>query len=213
VSQCISIFGWRVRLYLSDCRIQALSFLCFRSTVSSNLFQNTRYYFDVDIAVVHPFVANPSNEFVSVKAYNYDQDPQFFQAFIAAAPKNKIVKKSLDIMLGMLKGTHAARGLSLLGTQSMQDAWAEVAEEDSAYASHGKNNKVYLLSEENLHDDGNGFDKLPVQENDGMPLFSEGTCDFFVSDQEEGSVYFYSRIVGTTFCGKLLLPKVERVIA
>ena len=53
-----------------------------------------------------------------------------------------------------------------------------------------------------------------VQENDGMPLFSEGTCDFFVSDQEEGSVYFYSRIVGTTFCGKLLLPAdVESVIA
>ena len=155
-------------------------FLCFRSTVSSNLFQNTRYYFDVDIAVVHPFVANPSNEFVSVKAYNYDQDPQFFQAFIAAAPKNKIVKKSLDIMLGMLKGTHAARGLSLLGTQSMQDAWAEVAEEDSAYASHGKNNKVYLLSEENLHDDGNGFDKLPVQENNVMSLFSEGTCDYTI---------------------------------
>lgn len=212
MSQCISIFGWRVSLYLSGCRIQALSFLL-PSTVSSNLFQNTRYYFDVDIAVVHPFVAKPLNEFVSVKAYNYDQDPQFFQAFIAAAPKNKIVKKSLDIMLGMLKGTHAARGLSLLGTQSMQDAWAEVAEEDSAYASHGRNNKVYLLSEENLHDDGNGFDKLPVQENDGMPLFSEGTCDFFVSDQEEGSAYFYSRIVGTTFCGKLLLPEVESVIA
>lgn len=54
---------------------------------------------------------------------------------------------------------------------------------------------------------------LPVQENDGgMPLFSEGTCHYFISDQEGESVYFYSRIVGTTFCRKLLLPEVESVL-
>ncbi len=42
--------------------------------------------------------------------------------------------------------------------------------------------RVSLLSGENLHDDGNGlFDnKLPVQENDVMSLFSEGTCDYTI---------------------------------
>ena len=70
----------------------------------------TRYYFDVDLLVVHPFVARAENKFVSVKWPWYKNDPQFFQAFVAAAPRNKIVGRSLDVMLELLNGARAKRG-------------------------------------------------------------------------------------------------------
>jgi hypothetical protein len=93
----------------------------------------------VDLLVVHPFVASPSNKFVTVKWAWYEDDPQFFQAFIAAAPRNEIIKKSLTIMLEILNGKRAVRGgAHLIGTQGMQDAWAEAAQEDPSIAFYGK---------------------------------------------------------------------------
>lgn len=164
-----------------------------------------RYYFDVDLFVVHPFVANSVNEFVTVKWYDYNKDPEFFQAFIAASPKNKIIKRSLDIMVEILSGKRSKRGVGFLGTQSMQDAWAEIEQEDPSVASHGKDKKVYLLTEHNMRFDIDGFANIPRQQNRGPPLFSEGGCDFFVADEDEKSFYFYSRTLGTRDCGQLHL--------
>lgn len=155
----------------------------------------------MDLLVVHPFVADPANEFVTVKASGYRTDPQFFQAFLAVAPKNKIVMRSMYIMLQILSGNREKRGIGLLGTQSLQDAWAEIAREDRSFESTGKNKKVYLLSE--LNRDGDFDQSVPKQQNYGKPLFTEGTCDFFVADEEEKSVYFYSRIIGARLCGRM----------
>ena len=172
-----------------------------------------RYYFDVDLLVIHPFVASPANKFVTVKWAWYEQDPQFFQAFIAAAPRNKIIKKSLTIMLELLKGTRAKRGggaMNLIGTQAMYDAWAEAVHE------HDEKNEdeVYLLSEHRLasstspllpeaEEEGRNYSKLPyIDQEIGYTHFM---CNFFVADDDEESVYFLSHIVGVEGCGKPLL--------
>jgi hypothetical protein len=163
-----------------------------------------RYYFDVDLLVVHPFVASPSNKFVTVKWAWYNVDQQFFQAFIAVAPKNKIIKKSLDIMLEILSGKRAKRGggaMHMIG-KAMQDAWAELAEEDTRIASQGRDKEVFLLSEHRIGE--NHYAKLPTQPNEGMPGYTDITCNFVVAADDEDSVYFYSRIVGTEYCGKPL---------
>jgi hypothetical protein len=171
---------------------------------SAYLYLNGGYYLDVDLLVVHPFVASPANKFVTVKWAWYEKDKQFFQAFIAAAPRNEIIKKSLTIMLELLNGTRAKRGggeRHMIGTQAMQDAWAELAQDDASVASHGKNEEVYLLSERRIGTSG----KLPTQTDKAMIGYTYTTCNFVVADEEEESVYFYSHILGTRYCGNKLL--------
>ena len=168
-----------------------------------------RYYLDVDLLVVHPFVASPANKFVTVKWAWYEKDKQFFQAFIAAAPRNEIIKKSLTIMLELLNGTRAKRGggeMQKIGTQAMQDAWAELAQDDASVASHGKNEEVYLLSEHRIgeYHGSSSYVKLPSQTNGGDAGYTDITCNFVVVDDEEESVYFFSHILGAEFCGKQL---------
>jgi len=163
----------------------------------------------VDLLVVHPFVASPSNKFVTVKWAWYEEDPQFFQAFIAAAPGNEIVKKSLTIMLEILNGTRAERGggaMHMIGTQGMQEAWAEVAHEHSSIYYQGKNKEVYLLSEHRIGEKQGCNYHLPNQLTYLKPGFSDGTCNYFVADDTEKSVFFYSHMLGTKSCGQ---PKAE----
>ena len=191
--------------------------LCFDLSFIKNDICSHRYYFDVDLLVVHPFIASAANQFVTVKWAWYEQDPQFFQAFIAAAPRNKIIKKSLTIMLELLNGSRTKRGggeMHMIGTQAMQEAWAEAAEEDSSIESHGKDNEVYLLSEHRLASSnsyllpqaegvGKSYSKLPyIDQEIG---YTHITCNFFVADDDEGSVYFYSHILGAEDCGKPLM--------
>ena len=121
---------------------------------------------------------------MTVKWAWYEKDKQFFQAFIAAAPGNEIIKKSLSIMLEPLNGTRAKRGggeMHMIGTQAMQDAWAELAPE-----SHGKNEEVYLLSEHRIgeYQGSSSYVKLPTQTNGGDAGYTDITCNFVVADDE-----------------------------
>ena len=174
----------------------------------------------MDLLVIHPFVASPANKFVTVKWAWYEQYPQFFQAFIAAAPRNKIVKKSLNIMLDkleLLKSSRLKRGggtMNMIGTQAMQDAWAEAVREHE----HDKKNEdeVYLLSEHRFipstspllpeaEDEERNYSKLPfIDQEIG---YTHIACNYVVADDDEGSVYFYSHILGSEDCGKPLSLK------
>jgi hypothetical protein len=131
-------------------------------------------------------VASPANKFVTVKWAWYEKDKQFFQAFIAAAPGNEIIKKSLSIMLELLNGTRAKRGggeMHMIGTQAMQDAWAELAQYDDSVASHGKNEELYLLSEHRIgeYQGSSSYVKLPTQTNGGDAGYTDITCNFVVA--------------------------------
>jgi len=109
-------------------------------------------------------------------------------------------------MLELLRGTRAKRGGGDLGTQAMQEAWAEAAMEDSSIAAHGKNKEAYLLSEHRIGEkQGKSYSKLPTQTNGRVRGYTDITCNFVVADDDDESVYFFSRILGNGFCGKLLL--------
>ena len=164
----------------------------------ADLLVNGGYYFDVDLLIVNPFVAPPGVEFATVKAWKYESNPQLFQAFVATKPGNHIIARSLTIMLEVLKGERKMRGI-LLGTFALQEALAEIEFEEN---SSNVNSKVYLLSELLLDEQEDAYGKLPRQPNDGSPGYTEGTCNYFVADDVDQSVYFYSRVVGTTLCGK-----------
>ncbi len=92
--------------------------------------------------------------------------------------------------------------MHMIGTQAMQDAWAELAQDDASVASHGKNEEVYLLSEHKL---GDYETKLPTQTDKASIGYTDGTCNYVVADDEEESIYFFSHILGAEFCGKQLL--------
>ena len=98
--------------------------------------------------------------------------------------------------------------MHMIGTQAMQDAWAELAQDDASVASHGKNEEVYLLSEHRIGEyqgsSSYGYDKLPAQTNGAAIGYTDITCNFVVADDEEQSVYFFSHILGAEFCGKQL---------
>ena len=75
-------------------------------------------------------------------------------------------------MLELLSGKRAKRGggaMHMIGTQAMQDALAETAQEDSSLSLHGKNKEVYLLSEHRIGDKSYDYNKLPTQLNDIKP--------------------------------------------
>ena len=101
--------------------------------------------------------------------------------------------------------------MNLIGTQAMYDAWAEAArEEDSSIEPQGKNEEVYLLSEHRLANkhllpEGQNFGKLPYIASEIG--YTHIMCNFFVADDDEVSVYFYSHIAGAEGCGKPLFLK------
>ncbi len=102
--------------------------------------------------------------------------------------------------------------MHMLGTQAMQDAWAEATQkkEGSSIESHGKTDEVYLLSEHRLANKHllpaeKSYHKLPYIASEIG--YTHITCNFFVADDDEESVYFLSHILGTEHCGKpTLLP-------
>ena len=98
--------------------------------------------------------------------------------------------------------------MHMIGTQAMQDAWAEIAQDDASVASHGKNEEVYLLSEHpriGEYEGSSSYGKLPTQTDKATIGYTDITCNFVVTDDEEESVYFFSHIIGSELCGKQLL--------
>ncbi len=96
--------------------------------------------------------------------------------------------------------------MHMIGNQAMQDAWAELAQDDASVASHGKNEEVYLLSEHPRNYEGSSsYGKLPTQTNKATIGYTDITCNFVVTDDGEESVYFFSHIIGSELCGKQLL--------
>ena len=140
---------------------------------------------------------------------------------MAAERNNSIIRASLDVMLQSLN-ENGPNG-KYLGPMSLLEAW-RVHREGMPNATNNAespeiNNGSYLLREVNLMDpqstqlyktlanvlDTTNFldlmQRVPRHHGDRCQ-FSAGACNAVVMDEWDETLYFYSRILGTTWCGK-----------
>lgn len=193
------------------------------------------YYLDVDLLVVRPFTAPKNSTFVTVKGEGSPGGSDFrgfFQAFLAAEKDHAIVRLSLRMMLETLSGKRPSPSGLYLGPGSLMEAWMEVQNITDLSNTKNDDYDTYLLKEINLNDQlqvsmyknlsdvlvsETGSDllqRVPGDHEDDCKL-STGTwnvCNFAVLDEGDGSLYFYSRVLGTTYCGVCVekIPKKER---
>ena len=165
--------------------------------------------------VVRPYVAPKNINFVTVKGGYGFQEDGFFQAFWAAEKGHPIIHRSLSLMLEYLKKNKG----NYLGPLSLLEAWKEFDNRTNATTSK-ESNEVYLLMELNLMKSvsavkheltvdyvlnseiyKNMIQKVPSHFRDSCQ-FSAGQCNFIVMDENDQTIYMYSRILGTKWCGK-----------
>lgn len=169
------------------------------------------YYFDVDVLVVRPYVAPKNATFVTVKQWEpFGTFRGFFQAFLAAERDNPIVRLSLRIMLETLSGKRQPVSDLYLGPGSLVEAWMEVQNvTDLSNARNDDNNSgTYLLREANLeaqpHPRGSDLLQRVPSGHRHDCMLSTGSwhvCSYVVLDDDDERLYFYSRVLGTAFCG------------
>lgn len=108
----------------------------------------------------------------------------FFQAFLATAPKHPVLKKAFRLMLQHFEGEFDI-GASLMGAKTLAEAFRNVDKEDRGV--------VRLLKEmKNVENNKFGepwYPDTPKQEGEGA------TCNYIVHDPNIREVYFYSRVV------------------
>mmetsp|Transcript_19191 Transcript_19191/g.42677 ORF Transcript_19191/g.42677 Transcript_19191/m.42677 type:complete len:188 (+) Transcript_19191:181-744(+) len=168
------------------------------------LYLHGGYYADVDLLTVRPYVVPDDVDFATVKGMGLLRGEGFFQAFMAASKGNSIVYRSLEIMRDALYGDRA-RG-KYLGPSALSEAYLE-ASNGTDYKSHPFPliDGTRLLSEASL-ETRTDLSILPKQVK--PPGFESCTvetsaCNFVVFDSDS-AVYFYSRVLGTRWCGQVL---------
>ncbi|KAL3775533.1 hypothetical protein ACHAW5_001552 [Stephanodiscus triporus] len=191
------------------------------------------YYFDVDLLVVRPFTAPKNSTFVTVKGEGSPGGSDFrgfFQAFLAAEKDHAIVRLSLRMMLETLSGKRPSSSGLYLGPGSLMEAWMEVQNITDFSNTKNDDYDTYLLKEINLNDQlqvsmyknlsdvlmsETGSDllqRVPGDHEDDCKLStgSWNVCNFAVLDEGDGSIYFYSRVLGTTYCGVCVEKRPKR---
>ncbi|EED86847.1 predicted protein [Thalassiosira pseudonana CCMP1335] len=168
------------------------------------LFSHGGYYFDIDLLVVKPVVISDDVLFATVKGVDFPS-MGFFQAFIAAAPRNRIVAKSIELMGLKLKEKRGnLANDEHLGPMALMQAWLQEYNVTDP-TSRNMNHEVWLLTEKYLEEVQSIQPSIPLQViptgHGGKSLFRGGACNFFVVDEIDDSVYFYSRVLGTAWCG------------
>ena len=165
--------------------------------------------------VAHPYVAPANITFATVKGDGWPANG-FFQAFLAAEKGHPLIRKSIDCMKDRLWENNR----HYLGPMALMDAWMQV--ENVTVSSHDKaiNTGLHLLEEVNMNNPAStkqheNLTEL-IQANDMLQhvpkrygercQFSSGACNVIVVDanKRDETLYFYSRVVGTTWCGKLV---------
>ena len=165
---------------------------------------------------MRPFVAPENATLITVKGDGFPKDG-FFQAFLAAEKGNPIVRHSLDVMLKLLMKNGPSS--KYLGPMSLMEAWVQLENVTNATNAKIDSNGVYLLAEVNLNDQQstkqynrlrdvlktkNAFEvmqRVPSIHGDRCQ-FSGGACNVIVLDELDETLYFYSRVLGTKWCGK-----------
>lgn len=154
---------------------------------------------------MRPYIASATTKFVTVKGDGWPHNG-FFQAFLASTKGHPIVGNSVMRMVERLWKNDRR----YLGPMSLMDAWKNLTDV----------NDVYLLAEVNLKESNSIkrhaklkelFETSKYQLTQHVPevfegscQFSSGACNVIVVDDADETVFFYSRLIGTTWCGKQL---------
>jgi hypothetical protein len=168
--------------------------------------------------VVRHYEAQTDAKFVTVKGTGFPKYG-FFQAFFDAEKGCAIARRSLKVMLKALSGIRPEG--EFLGPTALMEALMEVENITNATDAKYNVNNVHLLNEVNLCDPSevskhpklsvalaskigsNLILRIPRGYGDDCQ-FQEGACNFVVLDESDGSIYFYSRVLGTEWCGSLI---------
>ena len=157
--------------------------------------------------VVRPFIASQSTNFITIKGDGWP-DNGFFQAFVASTKSHPIMRKSIDVIVEMLWKNNR----HYLGPMSLIDAWKNIT------AITGDDD-IHLLAEVNMNQPKSiqkytklkeTIDTSKAQLTQNVPTdyenkkckFSSGACNVVVVDEADETLFFYSRLVRTTWCGK-----------
>lgn len=168
-------------------------------------------------------MASSDATFVTVKGEKFPTEG-FFQAFLAAEKGNPIIRRSLKMMLEAL-WQERTRG-KYLGPTALMEAWMEAENVTNAWHAKGGRNGVHLLTEASLQESKSisrhGKIANVMASKDGVHLyqhlprghgescqFSSGACNHVVISQPDETLYFYSRVLGTKWCGKRLMDDGE----
>jgi len=188
------------------------------------LFLHGGYYFGVDILVVRPYVAPKDARFVTVKGEKFPAEG-FFQAFLAAEKGNAIIRRSLKIMREALWGERR-RG-KYLGPTALMEAWMEVEHVTNVWNVQNGKNGIHFLAEANLmnlkstskhvklanviasNDGMHLYQQVPLSGGDESCQFSSGACNVVVISELDETLYFFSRVLGTKWCGERLMDMGE----
>lgn len=164
----------------------------FRSDICriADLYLKGGFYMDNDMRSMEA-VMLPDHITFSTVLENNEQN--FFQSFLASTPKNPVLKKALQVMLGHYEGTHKIRRegrvYSGMGTATLKDAYDLAVKEDPSIGE-----KTRFLREINLRENPSLY--MDVERQGIRPM-----CDIAVHYAETLKVYFYSRAIGTPKCG------------
>jgi hypothetical protein len=135
------------------------------------------YYFDVDMEVVNPWMANRTVAFATVN----EPDPSgFFQSFLASEKGGRIMMEALDELLIFYENKKTRKDI-LLGPETLKWAFDSVPMRD-------RGETVLFQEEGAILDDKT--DSLLRREGVGFG------CDMVVTDPATKERMFYSRIVG-----------------
>jgi hypothetical protein len=163
----------------------------FRSDICriADLYLKGGYYMDNDMRAMEAVILPDHIIFSTVLEKN---EQNFFQSFLASAPGNPILRKTMDVMLGHYEGTHEikrpGRVYSGMGTATLKDAYDLAIGEDPSLSE-----KSRFLREINLRDNPSLY--KDVERQGIRPM-----CDIAVHYAETLKVYFYSRAIGTDKC-------------
>ena len=140
---------------------------------------------------------------------------------MAVEKENPIIAHSIKVMLETLQKKR--RRSPLFGPVALLQAWEEGGRSLYNNGTIYDNDGAYLLVEENIETltprEYRTISRAIMRKKDLLTQkvppafaanpedsceFSAGGCDYIVIDDSDETLYFYSRILGTELCGKLL---------
>jgi hypothetical protein len=159
---------------------------CYKSDICRvvALWQTGGYYLDNDLVVVRVPELPPRTEFATVAVASM---VEFFQAFLAVAPRHPILNISMQVMIDYYEGSHdLTDGYQFMGTSTMREAFVRYAAEHPEKAD-----TIRFFHERSLSETPRLFPNHPREPEPGPCCKPK---NYVVFEAESDQLLFESRI-------------------